>query len=240
MSEHSTPLILRCLIADDEPLAREGLRKLISQVPFLELTGMAKDSAGVIELLGKQGVDLLFLDIQMPGLSGIDLARSLPLRPPVIFTTAYSEYALEGYELDILDYLLKPVTEARFLKAVHKARAYYERQTPAFIYVKSSRKIEKVMLADILCIEARLNYVMIHLEKSKIITYASIKSMSALLPSRDFRKVHKSFIVSVARIKSIDGNILSVGDKVIPISRGHKTALMQSIIGSGSPPPGPS
>lgn len=237
MSNPATPLTLRCIVADDEPLAREGMRQLIEQVPFLELGGMTGDAAGVIRLLDAQGADLLFLDIEMPGLSGIDLAQSLPGKPPIVFTTAFPDYALQGYELDILDYLLKPITLQRFLKTAYKARAYYEKPTskeqPGFLFVKTNKRLERVRLEDILFIEARLNYVLIHLEGHKIITYGSIKSMAERLPRPDFLKVHKSFIVSRSRIDRLEGNTLTIGGVQVPVSRECKTQVLEWITGAG-------
>jgi DNA-binding LytR/AlgR family response regulator len=244
MSGITPSLTLRCIVADDEPFAREGMRQLIAEVPFLELAGMAADAAGVIRLLDAGGADLLFLDIEMPGLSGIDLAKGLPGHPPIVFTTAFPEYAVQGYELDILDYLLKPITLQRFLKAAYKARAYYEKQgpmqKPGFLFVKTNKRLERVRLEDILLVEARLNYVLIHLERSKIMTYGSIKSMVEKLPQPEFLKVHKSFIVSLARIDRMEGNTLWIGGAQVPVSRECKTQVLEWITNSGSPSQDPS
>lgn len=244
MAGAAPSLILRCIVADDEPFAREGMRQLIAAVPFLELVGTAADAAGVIRLLDTEGADLLFLDIEMPGLSGIDLAKGLPGHPPIVFTTAFPEYAVQGYELDILDYLLKPITLQRFLKAAYKARAYYEKQEPVqkpgFLFVKTNKRLERIQLNDILFVEARLNYVLIHLERGRIMTYGSIKSMVERLPEPEFLKVHKSFIVSLARIDRLEGNMLWIGDTQVPVSRECKPQVMSWITSSGSPSRDPS
>jgi DNA-binding LytR/AlgR family response regulator len=250
MAGNSTPLTLRCIVADDEPLARQGICNLIAQVPFLHCIAVAKDAGEVMQLLATREADVLFLDIQMPGLSGIELARSLPNPPRIILTTAYPEYALEGYELDILDYLLKPVTLMRFLKSANKAKAYFESlrasvPAPSFIFVKTDKKLEKIALDEILYVEACLNYVYIHMISRKVIIYSSIKSMLATLPPpsrgrkngqsggevkglpNGFLKVHKSFIVSLARITRIEGNLVTIGDREIPVGRGSKGELMK-------------
>lgn len=224
------------------------MRRLIAQVPFLELAGLAKNATEAMQLLEAEGAHLLFLDIQMPGLSGLDLARSLPMGPPVIFTTAHPGYALEGYELNVLDYLLKPITIQRFLKAAYKAKAYWEKQEPReqqparkdFIFIKSRKKMEKVPLQDILFLEAKLNYVLIQLENEKMLTYASMKSMVSMLPSGEFMKVHRSYIVSLPRVRRLDGQTLLVGSHEIPINRGARTALLKWLTYSGSPPRDPS
>jgi two-component system, LytTR family, response regulator len=246
MAGNPTPLILRCIVADDEPLARKGMCQLIAQVPFLHCTAIAKDAREVMQLLESQEADILFLDIQMPGLSGVELARSLPDPPRIIFTTAYPEYALEGYELDVLDYLLKPVTLTRFLKAAYKAKAYFENPGPAdpdpapsFIFVKTDKVLEKIPLDEILYVEACLNYVFIHMTSRKVITYSSIKAMMQVLPAptrgsmkglaQGFLKVHKSFIVSLSRINRIEGNSLTIGDRNIPVSRASRTDLVRWI-----------
>ena len=204
---------------------------------------MVGDASGVIRLLDQGGADLLFLDIRMPGLSGVDLARSLPVRPPVIFTTAYPDYAIQGYELDILDYLLKPITEQRFLKAAYKARAYYEKAPvaarPDFLMVKTNDGMERVPHEEILYLEARLNYVLIHTADRRLLTYGSIKSMVKKLPTPAFLRVHKSFVVAIMHVRRVEGNTLTLGDRQLPVSRSAKAALM-ALFTNGSPPRDPS
>lgn len=224
------PLILRCVVADDEPFAREGMRQLIGQVPFLVLTASTGDALRVPDLIGD--ADLLFLDIEMPGFSGIALAQRLNKDIPIVFTTAFPEYAIKGYELNVLDYLLKPVTLQRFLMTANKAKALYEKQE--CLAVRTDKGLERIHLKDIRYIEARLNYVLIHLERRKIITYGSIKSMVERLPGPDFVKVHKSYIVALNKIEKLEGAGLVVGDARIPVSRENRARVQQWIASSGS------
>ena len=217
---------MRCIIADDEPLAREGLRRLIDQNPFLELVSVSPDAAGVLKYLDQGEADLLFADIHMPDLSGLELIRRLPKSLHIILTTAYAQYAMDGYELDVIDYLLKPITAARFEKAVQKAKALHGKPA-SFLFVKTAGKMERVLLDEILFIEARLNYVVIHRPQGPLMTYSSIKSMVDLLPPADFRRVHKSYIVSRSKIKSMDGNQLLLEQVSVPVSRSYKNGLLE-------------
>lgn len=233
-------MIIDCLVADDEPIARTGMRRLIEQVPFLRLAGVARDASEVSQFLLRSDIQLLFLDIQMPGISGIELMKQLPHPPKVIFTTAYPEYAIEGYDLDILDYLLKPITLPRFVKAANRAKEYFSLANqpggtpPAtaianHIFVKTNRQLQKIMIEEILFVEAMLNYVIIHTAKQKIITYASIKSMQENLPGHLFMKIHKSFLVALSKIQGVQGNELIIGAHRLPISRNHKEALLNAL-----------
>jgi DNA-binding LytR/AlgR family response regulator len=217
---------MTCIIADDEPLAREGLRRLIHQHPFLELVAVSPDAAGVLTYLKDGEADLLFADIHMPDINGLELIRRLSRPIAVILTTAYAQYAMEGFELDVIDYLLKPITPARFEKAIQKAKALHGKPA-SFIFVKTSGKMERVLLEDIEAIEARLNYVLIHRPQGPLITYASIKSMVDLLPPKDFRRVHKSYIVARSKIKSMDGNQIQLRALIVPVSRTHKAGLQE-------------
>lgn len=238
MAEATTDMIIHCLIADDEPIARIGMQRLVQQVPFLHLAGMAKNTAEVNELLTRHPVQLLFLDIQMPGVNGVEYIKSLDQPPRVIFTTAYPDYAVTGYELDALDYLLKPITLPRFLKAVNKARDYFTRsQQPAvtaqpagpsgFLYVKTNRQWQKILFEEVLFVEAMLNYVVIYTTTQKVITYASMKSMQEQLPAPLFLKVHKSYIISTAHIKLVQGYEVMIGNHRLPVSRRHRASLLQ-------------
>ena len=240
MAENSDSFIINCIIADDEPFARQGMIKLVEQVPFFNLVGIAKDALEVNNYLNTLNAHLLFLDIQMPKLTGIELLKTLKNPPKVIFTTAYPEYAVEGYELDILDYLLKPVTLQRFLKAANKAKEYFEFETRRantqlkeednnFFFVKTNRKLEKILFDEILFIEAMLNYVIIYTAMQKIIIYSSIKSILESLPASVFLKVHKSYIVSLSKINTIDGNQIRIKQHNIPVSRAHKEELIKAM-----------
>lgn len=240
MADSTTNLIISCLIADDEPIARTGMQKLVQQAPCLHLVGMAKDVTEVSNFLSQTNVQLLFLDIQMPGINGVDYLKSLTRPPKVIFTTAWSEYAIAGHDLNVLDYLLKPITLTRFLKAVNRAKEYFAltTQQPAdnsniipasYLFVKTNRQLQKVAFEEILFIEARLNYVVIHTLTQKIITYSSMKLMQDSLPAPWFLKIHKSYIISTAMIKSIQGYEVTIGTHSLPVSRTHREELMKMI-----------
>lgn len=224
---------IRCLIVDDEPLARKGLKEYIADVPFLELTGESDSPVKAAAILQSQPIDLLFLDIQMPRMTGIAFLRSLPQPPAVIFTTAHADYAVESFELNVLDYLLKPISFERFMKAVMKARAYLDVQQKNisnYFFIKCDNKLEKINYPDILFVEALQNYVAVHTLTRKFITYLTFKGVEDYLPAERFVKVHKSFIVAVDKIDSIDGNELLVGQHHIPISRNLKDEVMEKIL----------
>jgi DNA-binding LytR/AlgR family response regulator len=227
---------MKCIIVDDEPVARKILREFTSQVPFLELAGEFDTAIKVEAYLQNNTIDILFLDIEMPKLSGLDYLKRSDVKPLVILTTAYPEYALEGYELDIIDYLLKPIPFARFLKAVQKAKEYTELKnatTPhpfsSGLFVRSERRIEKIELKDILYIESMGNYVNIFTDNKKIIAYLTLKGLESQLPPNDFLKIHQSFLVSFSRISAIEGNSIKIKDKLLPISRNYRDAVMQII-----------
>lgn len=224
---------IRCLIVDDEPLARKGLKEYINDVDFLELAGECDNAVKAAAILQSQHIDLLFLDIQMPRMTGLAFLRSLPQPPLVVLTTAYPEHALESFELDVLDYLLKPIPFERFLKAVLKAKAQLNlRQTPAadWFFIKCDNKLEKIAFSDVLYAEALQNYVAIHTTARKFITYLTFRGVEDYLPADRFVKVHKSFIVAVGKIDSIEGNELLIGGHHIPISRNLKEEVMQKIL----------
>ncbi len=236
-------MLLNTIIIDDEPLARKGLKEYIDDIEFLHLSGEFDNPLKALTVLDQEEVQLILLDIQMPKLSGLDFLKSLVHPPMVILTTAYPEYALEGFELDVLDYLVKPVSFNRFLKAVMKAKEYYDarknmashdqivRETnDDFIFIKADNKIVKIFYDDILFAEALQNYVAIHTAEKKYITYLTFKSAEESLPAEKFLKVHKSFIVQVAKVKSIEGNIIHIGNMEIPISRNMKDEVMQKLL----------
>ena len=227
---------MKCIIVDDEPVARKILREFTSHVPFLELAGEFDTAIKADTYLKNNTADILLLDIEMPKMTGLEFLKRLDVKPLVILTTAYPEYALEGYELDIIDYLLKPIPFTRFLKAVQKAKEYAELRnntTPhpfsSGLFVRSERRIEKIELKDILYIESMGNYVNIYTETKKIIAYLTMKGLESQLPPNDFIKIHQSFLVSFSRISAIEGNSVKVRDKLLPISRNYRDAVMQSI-----------
>lgn len=236
--------MINCVIIDDEPLARKGLREYISDVDFLHLAGEYDNPLKATEMIGRGDAQLLFLDIQMPKITGLDFMKTLQRPVPVIFTTAFPQYALDGFELNALDYLVKPISFDRFLKAALKAKEYYEvRQknevdkTPVgeagagnYFFIKADNKLVKVSYNDILFIEALQNYVVVHTHEKKLITYLTFKSVEEYLPSSQFIKVHKSFIVSATKIDSIEGNDIRIGLHHIPISRNLKDEVMDKLL----------
>ena len=234
--------MINCVIIDDEPLARKGLREYISDVDFLHLAGEYDNPLKATEMISGGEAQLLFLDIQMPKITGLDFMKTLQRPVPVIFTTAFPQYALDGFELNALDYLVKPISFDRFLKAALKAKEYYEvRQkndadkTPVaeageYFFIKADNKLVKVSFNDILFIEALQNYVVVHTQEKKLITYLTFKSVEEYLPSLQFIKVHKSFIVSAGKIDSIDGNDIRIAQHHIPISRNLKDEVMDKLL----------
>ena len=231
-------MTLNCIIIDDEPLARKGLVEYISDVDFLHLAGEFDNPLKATSTLSDQTIHLIFLDIQMPKLSGIEFLKSLSHPPLVIFTTAYPQYAIEGFDLNVLDYLLKPISFDRFLKAAMKAKdAVTSKQTiPAstsqedYIFIKSDNKLVKIFYNDILFVEALQNYVTIYTSDKKYITYLTFKSVEESLPADQFIKVHKSYIVAAAKIESIEGNQIKIGSHYIPISRSSKEEVMEKLL----------
>ena len=227
---------LRCIIADDEPVARKILKEFIEQIPTLELTAEFKNAMRTESFLQDNAADIIFLDINMPRISGLQFLKRCPVRPLVILTTAYPEYALEGYELDVIDYLLKPIAFERFSKAVKKANDYIAlkekkeaESSETFLFVKSEKRIEKIELADILYIESMGNYVNITTSHKKIVAYLTLKGIESRLPSEQFIKVHQSFLIPLARIEFIEGNRIKVKDADIPIGRNYRDAVMKLV-----------
>lgn len=234
--------MIRCIVVDDEPFAIELLEDFIRKVPFLELVRKCESALEALEILSKGNIDLMFLDIKMPDINGLELLKSLKRPPVVIFTTAYSEYAVESYNLDVLDYLLKPIPFDRFLKAVNKAREYLE-DTPAaletelqeksqakeYMFVKANYQILKINFSDILYIEGLKDYVKIYCGARPIITNQSMKYFESKLPADTFVRVHRSYIVSLDKITSISKNQVNIGEKHIPISGSFKDAFFRII-----------
>lgn len=235
---------MRCLIVDDEPLAADLIEDFISKVPFLTLVNKCRNAFECIECLNSDTIDLIFLDIQMPNLTGIQLLKGLDKKPMVIFTTAYSEHAAESYNLDAIDYLLKPFTLERFLKAVNKAYSRFSKKQESprpiiqeapknissdYIFVKSDYKTIKVETKDILYIEGLKDYVKIYSGGKPILSLLSLKLLEAKLPDKTFIRVHRSFIVSIPKIESIQKNRIIIGDKYIPIGENYKEAFYKII-----------
>lgn len=243
-------MTLKCLIVDDESMARKLLEESVRQLPFLELVGMCKNPFEAMQVLQEQPVDLMFLDIQMPGMLGTKFLQSLHKKPMVIFVTAYANYALESYDLDVIDYLLKPVGIERFTKAAHKAleekqkqvalalttpptelKASDEEEVPDYFFVNVEYALVKIPIAEISHIESMKDYVKIFLTTAKkpILTKSTLKGIEEKLPSRKFMRVHKSFIVNLNKIESIRSQNISIGEHHIPVSSVHLEGLMQAL-----------
>jgi DNA-binding LytR/AlgR family response regulator len=230
---------LKCVIIDDEPVARRLLREYIEDISFLEVIGEADHPLKAQAILDSETVDLIFLDINMPKLTGIEFLKTRSSLPMVIMTTAYAEHALDGFTLDVLDYLVKPFSFSRFLKACNKAKEYHELKMKAgknvrvnedYFFVKCNGRLEKVLYDDLLFVEAALNYVLLHTINNKMIVYLTIKSIIENLPGESFIKVHKSFIVNMHKIRSIEGNIIHIGNAEIPISQNCQDEVMRIIL----------
>lgn len=229
---------IRSMIIDDEPLARKGLKEYVADAGFLELVGEFDSPLKATELLASGQVQLLFLDIQMPRITGLDYFKSLQHPPPVIFTTAYPQYALEGFEVNALDYLVKPFSFERFLKAALKAKEYYEvrdtntREAVAsdFFFIKADNRLVKIVFDEVLFVEALQNYVTIHTPAKKYMTYLTFKAVEDYLPADKFLKVHKSYIVAASKIDSIEANDIRIGQHHIPISRNQKEEVMEKLL----------
>lgn len=225
---------IKCIITDDEPVAREGLQSYVEKVDFLALTGVCEDAIQLNTLLKTEQPDLLFLDIEMPYLSGLDLLATLSNPPKVIITSAYEQYALKGYELDVTDYLLKPISFERFLKAVNKVHDLLQKETaPAaegFLFVKSDKQMKKVFLKDILFIEGLENYICIYTPSDKILVHSTMKNIYNSLPESDFIQTHRSFIVNIHHVSLIEGNILNIAGHEIPVARNYRETVFTRII----------
>ena len=227
---------IKVLLVDDEFLALQLLENFVAKVPQLEMVAKTKSPMEAQNILNRENIDLLFLDIQMPTLSGINLLKNLKNPPLTIFTTAYSDYALTAFDLNVIDYLLKPFSFERFLQAVDKAKTQLSKPTSTnrkegsiFLSVKADGKIIKVFLNDILFIEGLKEYVKIVCEKEYIVTFERLKNLEAILPANQFLRVHKSYIINTAKVTAIEGNLLTIGTHFIPISRSKKEMVVRRI-----------
>jgi two-component system LytT family response regulator len=246
--------MIRCLVVDDEPLALHIIEDYISKVPFLELVKATTNPIEALTIVQEGGVDLVYLDVQMPELTGIQFLRIANGKAKVILTTAYPQYALEGYELDVIDYLLKPIAFDRFFKSAQKAQGIIQPSTKSssteqpqavaaapqqpqddfshdFIFVKTEHKIQKVYLHDILYIEGLKDYISIFTSQERIITLQNMKKMEDALPERHFVRVHKSYIVALNKIDSIERSRIFIGDKVIPVGDTYRDQFFKMIEG---------
>jgi len=243
--------MIRCLVIDDEPPALAILADYIGQVPFLTLVGTTTDPIEGLTWVQQGRADLVFLDIQMPRLTGLQFLKLAGYKARVVLTTAYPEYALDGYENDVVDYLLKPIAFERFLKAAHKALALLAPAPPAptavvpvavpapvapalghlFVKGDTKNKYLRINYADILYVEGLNNYVLLHLPHERIATYQTLRELADSLPQPPFMRVHKSFIVSLDHVRLLDGNTLYVQDKLIPVSDTYREALYRVVRG---------
>lgn len=236
---------MNCIIVDDEPIARKGIQKLVEKIPELELLDSFNSAEAAALFLINHSVELIFLDIQMPGINGIEFARSIPKQTLIIFTTAYSEYALDSYEVEAIDYLVKPIQPDRFQKAVDKAISYHALLTTEekksveagveniendFIFVKSDRRYFKVSLKDILFVEGLKDYVIIQLEDQRIITRMTLKTMEEMLPGKLFLRINRSYIVNVNRIDSFDNNDIFIKKYEIGIGNMYRDIFFEEYV----------
>ncbi|KXK31497.1 MAG: LytTR family two component transcriptional regulator [Bacteroidetes bacterium OLB12] len=226
---------LRCVVIDDEPIARKGMEEYVADVPYLSHVGSFESAADAKVYLSDHPVDLMLLDIRMPKQSGIDFLKELHEPPLVIFTTAYPQHALESYELNVIDYLVKPISPDRFKKATQKAFDYFQLKNPQtvpdFFFIKSNHQLEKISFSEVLFVEAMQNYCVIHTPSRKLICYITLTAMLEKLPADRFMKVHKSFIVALDKVTGIEGSSLKIGSLVIPTSRSLKALLTERITG---------
>ncbi len=225
---------ITCIITDDEPVARKGLRGYIEKVGFLDLIGECEDVFQLNDRIRTTPPDLLFLDIEMPYLSGLDFLASVKHPPKVIITSAYEKYALQGYELDVVDYLLKPIPFERFLKSVNKVHDLISQKSPSpqqeHIFVKSDKLIKKLFLDEILYIESLENYVIIHRKGSREIVYTTLKGLLQSLPGDRFLQVHRSYVIQVRHVDSIEGNMLHISGHTIPVARNLREKVFHILL----------
>ena len=235
---------IKCIIIDDEPLARKGLKEYIGEVDFLYLEGSFDSPLKAAGMISEGQVQLIFLDIQMPKISGLDFMRTMRVPIPVVFTTAYPEFAVEGYELNALDYMVKPVSFERFLKAALKIKDYYEVRNQnaveapggelkqQFFFIKTDNKLVKIFFDEIMYVEALQNYVAIYTRGQKHITNITLKGLQEKLPANAFIQTHKSYIINIQAVQSIEGNILHIDKYQVPISKYQKEEVMEKMVNS--------
>jgi DNA-binding LytR/AlgR family response regulator len=225
---------IKCVITDDEPIARKGIKGYVEKIDFLQLVGECEDALQLNTLLAEQEVDLIFLDIEMPYLTGMEFLAQLKNPPRIIITSAYEHYALQGYELNVTDYLLKPVSFERFLKAVNKVRDALARESAAeevpYLFVKNNKQLKKINLNEILYVQSLENYVIIQSETSKVIAYSPLKKIMEYLPEPQFIQVHRSFVINSLKVEAIEGNQLVIQNYKIPIARNLREATFESLL----------
>lgn len=229
--------MINCIIVDDEQHAIDLLTEHVSKVPTLKLVFHTTDAIKAFQYVQENPVDLVFLDIHMPELNGLQFLKLLGSKSKVILTTAYPEYALEGYEHNIIDYLLKPIFFDRFFKAANKAFELFQghslkaegTKNPDFVFIKANQKLEKIFINDILFVEGMANYVVIHTTAGKYVVYLTFKGVEENLPSEKFVRIHKSYLVPISKIKTIDSDEVVMGDQRLPLSRHYKEEVLSKI-----------
>lgn len=230
--------MVKYLIVDDEPIAHRIIEKFCAPLDFLQRAGNCDDAFEAMTLLNNQAIDLMFLDINMPHMKGLELLKTLPEPPVVIITSAYQEYALESYELAVCDYLLKPFSEDRFRSAIEKARQELERRKAKleknlphvpkeFIFVRANKKIHKLPFNEVKYVESFRSYIVVYLDQTELTLNKSITDLASLLPADRFVRVHRSFIVPIARIQSISGNNIELEDRQIPMGKVYRADLLK-------------
>jgi two-component system LytT family response regulator len=224
-------MMLNCLIVDDEPLSREVLRRYIAEVKDLQVLAECSNAADASHELNNARVDIIFLDINMPGISGISFARSLTSSPLIVFTTAYPEYAVEGFELDATDYLVKPYSFERFLKAVTRALERLrdkrnDSDSGGKVLVKADKKLYALPFAEILLVEGQGDYIRIRTQRENLVVHDTIRNFLASLPEDEFMRIHKSYVVNLKHLEYIEGNQVKIGEYTIPVSPNHREELL--------------
>lgn len=233
--------MINCIVIDDEPLAREGIAAYIENIDFLKFIGEGNSPVQIHRLSEKKPVDLIFLDVQMPIMSGLEYLKNTSERPMVILTTAYPSYALEGFELDVLDYLVKPITFSRFYKSAVKAKDYFqlshqegsalhESNSNPYFFIKCDTVYEKINVEDVEYIQAQQNYVLFHTLERKYMTLMPLKRIWEILPNSKFIQVHKSFVVAIDKIKALEKTRLQLTKDTIPLSRNYKEKVYENVI----------
>ena len=226
---------IKCLLVDDEPLALDALSTLVSRVPELEIAGKCLDAVEALQQINNREIDLVFLDINMPELSGLEMLRSLIHPPGVIFTTAYREYAADAFDLDVIDYLVKPISFERLLKAVnryherHGSRGQKDEKPAGFITLYSDKKNHKVLLDEIICVEGLKDYAMVHTPTGRLITRQTMKNMEEQLVGHEFLRVHRSWIIPIRKVSSWTGYSLNLGEREIPIGKTYRSKVLRKL-----------
>lgn len=234
---------IKCLIVDDEPIARDILNGLLAKINTIGIVGSCKNALEAFDIIQNQSIDLIFLDINMPEISGLSFAKSINRNIKIIFTTAYREYAIDGFDLQAVDYLLKPISFERLLQAVNKylnentqnetiVKEEIKIEKTDYFFVRSDRKMMRINYDDILYVESLSDYIKIHLSDNKVITRDTISNIEAKLPPSDFIRVHRSYIVALSKINSFTNETIEIDKHEIPISRGYKKGVIQKLEGS--------